>query len=138
MGILYSSECKVFFKCSYRNTNLLIEIKRKTSWCQQCEPENSLHLVQLEVGLLSEKDYLILSAVSALTMARKSRSNSVDRILVEDYEFVKQAKDYEARKNSFPMILINQDGENQMQECCCYHKEFYFKIYHKIKSNKVL
>ena len=53
-------------------------------------------------------------------MARKSRSNSVDRILVEDYEFVKQAKKYEARKNSFPMILINQDGENQIQECSFY------------------
>ena len=53
-------------------------------------------------------------------MARKSRSNSIDRILVEDYEFVKQAKDNEGRNNSFPMILINQDGENQMQVLSFY------------------
>ena len=56
----------------------------------------------------------------AFTMARKSRSNSIDRILVEDYEFVKQAKDNEGRNNSFPMILINQDGENQMQVLSVY------------------
>ena len=33
---------------------------------------------------------------------------------------MKQAKGFEGRKNSFPMILINQYGENQIQECRFY------------------